>query len=297
MYIRSVIVALMLTYSFSTVATPLVVTVTEKIVANSDSVVRQNARIKAQYAGIERLPVVMSGHEQLTDKKFTTNIKAYLVGEVDVVTLREEWDRQKGVFTLTAQVSLNRQASLEMVEGIRNNLALQKKLKDLYLALDKLANDKNVSSNDFSDVYDRIMSVKGSALIRDSIASSVAAKKDFLANSYRYYTKRYLEPLIDQVEITITSIDEENVFFSVFIEQNYLLAKEMRDYWESNPVRKTAFRQKVPTICFPSGHAVKSLLYNDYKKDLFMKHDGDETFSTEPHKHIYPVVCHIEQKK
>ena len=89
-------------------------------------------------------------------------------------------------------------------------------LKDLYLALDKLANDKNVSSNDFSDVYDRIMSVKGSALIRDSIASSVAAKKDFLANSYRYYTKRYLEPLIDQVEITITSIDEENVFFSVF---------------------------------------------------------------------------------
>ena len=213
MYIRITVTALLLISSFFTVATPVVVTVTERIVANNDSIVRQNARIKAQYAGIERLPVVMSGHEQLTDKKFTTNIKAYLVGEVDVVTLREEWDRQKGVFTLTAQVSLNHQASLEMVEGIRNNLSLQKKLKNLYLALDKLSNDKSIASNDFADVYDRIMSVKGGALIRDSIASSVLAKQEFLANSYRYYNKRYLEPLLERVEIEVSSLDDEKVYF------------------------------------------------------------------------------------
>ncbi|MCI2286038.1 hypothetical protein L3081_24765 [Colwellia sp. MSW7] len=106
MFNRIIVVAVFTLTAFLTVASPVTVTVTEDIAEQRDSVVRQNARIKAQY-GIERLPVVMSGHEQLIDKDFTTNIKAYLVGEVDVLTLREEWDRKKGVFTLTAQVSLN----------------------------------------------------------------------------------------------------------------------------------------------------------------------------------------------
>ncbi|MCI2286037.1 hypothetical protein L3081_24760 [Colwellia sp. MSW7] len=184
-----------------------------------------------------------------------------------------------------------------MVDGIRNNLALQKKLKNLYLALDKLANDKSVSSSDFSDVYDRIMSVKGGALIRDSIASSVLAKQEFLANSYRYYNKRYLEPLLERVEIEVTSLDDEKVYFSVFVKKDRALAKEMRDYWENSPDRKAAYKEKIPTICFPNGMSPKYLLLNDYKKDFFIEHHNDERFVTEPHKMIHPVLCYIKPKK
>jgi hypothetical protein len=287
---------LLLITSFLTVASPVTVTVTEKTAGQSDSIVRQNARIKAQYAGIERLPVVMSGYEKLTDKDFTSNIKAYLVGEVNVLTLREDWNRQKGIFTLTAQVSLNHQASLEMVEGIRNNLALQKKLKNLYLALDKLSNDKSIASNDFEDVYDRIMSVKGGALIRDSIASSIAAKEEFLANSYRYFNKRYIEPLLESVEIKVTSLDDKKVYYTAFIKKDRKIAQEIKDYWNDNPTRKAAYKRKMPTICFPYSVAVKNLLFNDYKRDFSIEHGGDERFASEPHKFIYPVLCYIKPR-
>lgn len=294
MNIKLAAVATLLTITFFTTASPVTVMVTEKISDQSDSIVRQNARIKAQYAGIERLPVVMTGHEQLTDKDFTTKIKAYLVGEVDVLTMGEVWDRNAGNYTLTAQVSLNRQASLEMIDGIRNNLTLQKKLKNLYAALDKLSHDKSINATDYSDVYDRIMSVKGSALVRDTIASSITAKEDFLANSYRFYNEHYMKRWLDMVEMKITSVDEEIVYYSVFIGKNKKMAEEMEQYWQNNPARKNNYYKKEPVICLPGGQVIRMLPRYDVSKDLSMEHHGDERVVTEPHKMLYPVLCYVK---
>lgn len=293
MMIRLFALALLATASLFTAASPVTVTVTESISGQSDSIIRQNARVKAQYAGIERLPVVMSGHEQLTDTSFTTSIKAYLVGEVDVLTMGEVWDRKVGIYTLTAEVSLNRLASMEMIEGIRSNLALQKRLKSLYTSLDKLASASSISGADFADVHDSILSVKGRALVRDTIASSITAKEDFLAESYRFFDKRYMQPLLEKVMVEVTSIDESQVHYTVRLEIDYSDKREMEKYWSDNPERKAAFSKKRPDICFPGGDKMNILTQTGgtFHKSYDVYHRGNEVFASEPSKVIFPMRC------
>jgi hypothetical protein len=293
MIVRLIAITL-ITASFFTVASPVTVTVTEIIDGKSDSVVRQNARIKAQYAGIERLPVVMTGYEQLTDNNFATKIKAYLVGDVNVLTMNEIWDRNNDTYTLSAQVSLNRQASLEMIDGIRNNLELQNKLEMLYDELDRITSEQGFSNSDYTNLSERILDVQSGFLIRDSIASSTMAKEDFIADSYRYFNRRYMTPLIEKTNVIITSVDKSLVHFNASVDIGFEVSNEMKKYWNSTPERKAAFFNKKVDICFAGGNRmnISSRYRKSYNKTFKVYHYNNEDFISNPNKILTPMLCY-----
>ena len=293
MIVRLITIVLLIA-SFLTVASPVTVTVTEKIEGKSDSIVRQNARIKAQYAGIERLPVVLTGHEQLTDNNFTTKIKAYLVGDVKVLTMNEAWDRENDTYTLGAQVSLNKQASLEMIEGIRNNLELQSKLEKLYDALERITSEQGFSEFDYTDLSDRILDVQSGFLVRGSIASSAMAKEDFIANSYRYFNRRYMAPLIEKTDVVITSIDKSFIHFNASVYLGFKVSSEMRDYWKSTPERRAALLDKKVDICFVGGNRmnITSSYRENYSKTFKVYHHNNEDVISDPNKTLTPMLCY-----
>lgn len=192
-------------------AQPVNVTVTEQIGARPDEIVRQSARVKAQWKAIDRLPVVISGIEQLKDDDYSQEIKALSAGDATVAVTNEVWDRQAGILTLTADVSLDSAKSLELIDEIRVSVEARARLKEVYQKLDSLAAAGMVNQPELIQAESERARILSEFLIRDSIAASKAATQELYTRVGAYLYTGALAKYINDARVTVLNVDDEYV--------------------------------------------------------------------------------------
>lgn len=152
------------------------VTVTEHIEGRQDDQVRHAAKVKAAFAGIDRLPVVIKGKETLSNDEFNAFVNALGIGYVDVKTTREDWDREKGVLTLFADVSLDAAKTEDALGQITALEHTKKQLQRAYKLMDDVLNKSLVSETDLASIDLIQKGVMTGLTVRSSVAESVTAK-------------------------------------------------------------------------------------------------------------------------
>jgi hypothetical protein len=214
--------AALLLLAFFTDAQPVSVTVTEEIGGRPDEVVRQSARVKAQWTAVDRLPVVVSGIERLEDDDYSQEIKALSAGESIVSVTSEAWDRNSGVLTLTADVSLDSAKSLELIEEIRLSVEARARLKEVYKKIDAIAAAGMVNHPELIMVESERVLILSEFLIRDSIAASKAATQDLYTRVGVYLYTGALAKYISEAKVTILNVDDKYVNARVDIEKTWV---------------------------------------------------------------------------
>lgn len=153
------------------------VTVTENIEDRTDDQVRHSAKVKAAFAGIDRLPVVVKGKETLSNDEFNAFVNALGIGYVDVKTTREDWDREKGVLTLFANVSLDTAKTEDALGRITALEHTKKQLQRAYKVMDDILNKSLVSESDLASIDLMQKGVMTNITVRANVVESMDAKK------------------------------------------------------------------------------------------------------------------------
>ncbi|WP_240224685.1 hypothetical protein [Rheinheimera hassiensis] len=201
----------LLLWALSADAKPVSVTVKEEIGGRPDEVVRQSARVKAQWSAIDRLPVVVSGSEQLKDDDYSQEIKALSAGESTVTVSSEVWDRNNGILTLSADVTMDSAKSLELIEEIRLSVEARARLKEVYNKIDAIAAAGMVNQPELIQVESERARILSEFLIRDNIAASQAATQDLYTRVGVYLYTGALAKYISDAKVTILNVDDEYV--------------------------------------------------------------------------------------
>lgn len=178
------------------------VTVTENIEGRPDDQVRHAAKVKAAFAGIDRLPVVIKGKETLSNDEFNAFVNALGIGYVDVKTTREDWDREKGVLTLFADVSLDAVKTEDALGRITALEHTKKQLQRAYKVMDGILNKSLVSETDLASIDLMQKGVMTGIAVRTSVAESVLAK-NALIDSMSKRLRIARQALLSQYKIEI----------------------------------------------------------------------------------------------
>lgn len=156
------------------------VIVTESIEDRPDDQVRHAAKVKAAFAGVDRLPVVIKGKETLTNDEFNVFVNALGAGYVDVKTTREDWDREKGLLTLTADVSLDAAKTEEALSKITELEHTKKQLRKAYAVMDAALSKSLVSPAELAKIDLMQKGVTTGIAVRQSVLESMQAKESLI---------------------------------------------------------------------------------------------------------------------
>jgi hypothetical protein len=206
---KTIFLSLSITLSLTVLASEHKVEVVVPINNKSDFEVRQLAKLLVKEETVERLPLIMSGKELLVNGEYSSEIKALSIGQVDVSVLSERWERELNTYTLSAVGSLNSEKTLKMVEGVMDNLELQKRLRTAYKVIDNLSVNYDAKSHLLSQL--ELMAINKSILVRDSISASIEAEKEYSEHVLTIFQEFYLHNLHSNIAINIDKITEKYI--------------------------------------------------------------------------------------
>ena len=186
------------------------VSVSVSIDGKPDYLIRQTAKVKAQQLAIDRLPLLVIGNETLTDKGFTEDIQALMIGSVDVFTVSESWDRTKNTYNLSADVSLREEDAIKLLTKVKGDLNAQKKLKDAYDKIEKMVAN-GLDRDDYLTVRQEMLKIKSGSILRPTIAETLIAKQEFFADSVEILKELHIQPMIDNSTMTLLDVTETTI--------------------------------------------------------------------------------------
>jgi hypothetical protein len=200
---------LSITLSISAMASEHEVEVVVPINNKTDFEVRQLAKLMVKEKTVERLPLIMSGKELLVDGEFSSVIKALSMGQVDVSVLFERWERTLNTYTLSAVGTLNSEKTLKMVEGVMDNIELQKRLRNAYAVIDDISDNYDAKSYLHSEL--ELMAINKSILVRDSLASSIEAERKYSEQVLTTFQEFYLHNLQSGITMNVEKITQKYI--------------------------------------------------------------------------------------
>lgn len=238
-------------YSPSEIGTA--VTVTELISGRTDDQVRHGARVKAAFAGINHLPVVIKGDEKLTEEEYKGYIHALGAGYVNVTTKNEIWDRESGRLELSAEVSLDEKKVAEALGRIIENENTKKLLRQSYLKLDAIIKESMIDDEQMAELLMDQKMIFTSTNVRLTVQESVAAKEKIVKAMAANLRAKMQEKLADfKIEILDATAEGLKVIArgdSVINAGEILKSKLLLDFYESN---KKLVDQRAGQICLHS---------------------------------------------
>lgn len=300
-------IILSITLSLSALASEHQVEVVVPINNKTDFEVRQLAKLMVKEETVERLPLIMSGKELLVDGEFSSEIKALSMGQVNVSVLSERWERTLNTYTLSAVGSLNTEKTLKMVEGVMDNLELQKRLRDAYAVIDNISD--NYDAKLHLDSQLELMAINKSILVRDSLTSSIEAEKKYSEQVLTTFQEFYLHNVQTGIATNIDKITKKyiHVRFSGNDTFNASL-KDANDYYKKHI--KDTYRVGVDLCLTYRGEIVKPILMeyshgyivNDERKSYvgsarwpkaMLSHLNDEETFKDMTRHISVKRCYL----
>lgn len=229
-------------------AKTVTVQVSVSIDKNPEYLVRQTARIKAQQKGINRLPLVLKGTEKYNSDGYSFDIRALMVGNVDVETVEEKWDRTNNKYHLKANVLLNEKATQELLGQVITNENAQKSLSDAYSLIEKLI-DEGIDKNNYIDVKQQISLIKSRTILKGTLAASLQAKKDYERELREFARNAYLAPLLDDgYKIEVLDVNFRQITFRFSVKSKAF--EDLRSFEYSNPVIEKATALNHEYVCF-----------------------------------------------
>lgn len=158
----------------------VMVTVSEDIAGRSDDVVRRSAKVKASFLGVNDLPVVIKGNESLSGDEYKGYIHALGAGFVNVITKNENWDREKGMLTLTAEVSLDDEKVQKALSRLSESEFAKKQLRQSYALMDSILSGALVDESQVAKIEVNQKAVFTTAIVRLTVKETVKAKEELL---------------------------------------------------------------------------------------------------------------------
>jgi len=115
----------------------VIVDIREELGESSEYMTVQRARNRAVIEGIDRLPSIIIGKEQLQsstnqDDVWSLDIKAVIATQAKSSILSLVWNEERTAVSVKVEVSLDYQSTLAMIHGIQSSLSARSKLKELY---------------------------------------------------------------------------------------------------------------------------------------------------------------------
>lgn len=200
---------------------------------DSQAIVRNKASAKAALEGIERLPAVLIGKEEMFSingelQNYTSDIKAVMAGQVDVLTVNEQWIDNRLI--LTADVRLDYGKTVEIITSLRDDAKARRALKRIY---DSLADEiekgaKNASWEAASVEFEGVVYNHFSGLNHNEALELKERKRelDALTESYQGYYDKFL-PLWETVQVAVSDVQEDFIVLDVLASPDR--AKEFYD--------------------------------------------------------------------
>ena len=204
---------------------------------DSQAIVRNKALSKAALKGIERLPAVLIGKEEMLSingelQNYTSDIKAVMAGQVDVLTVNEQWNDNRLI--LTADVRLDYGKTVEIITSLRDDAKARSALKRIY---DSLADEiekgaRNASWEAASVEFEGVVYNHFSGLSHSEALELKERKKelDALTQSYHGYYDKFL-PLWETVQVAVSDVQEDFIVLDVLANPDR--AKEFYANWSN----------------------------------------------------------------
>jgi Arc/MetJ family transcription regulator len=196
--------------SFGLNAENVTVQVSESINERPDAVVRQSARLRATYMGLNKLPVIVKGKEVLSSGRYDEYLSALGAAYVDVTTLEESWDRESGELTLTASVAVDSDKVAVALAQIGDSDYAWAQLKRIQETMDKLLEAKVIDETAVNELDVLQKSIFVSPMIRQTVKETMQAKSrlvNAMANQVRAKQREKLAGLkMEVIDVTTSSL-------------------------------------------------------------------------------------------
>lgn len=220
-----VYLVLLLFFSLNCFAASVVVTVTEPINSRSDEAVRFAAKLKAKSDGIDRLPLIIVGHEKLVNNEYSEKIEALSAGSVHIRVLSESFDRIAETYTLNASVELDEAAALSILQEIRAGQEARGKLADAYESLDnKIATvSKAAGREDWTSVLSS-SNITPASFARATPEATQGAIDSFILESSAAMFTDTVDDFIKESKVKLVSQTQDKVEIEVIIPRSWFFA-------------------------------------------------------------------------
>lgn len=196
------------------IASNLIIEVTEGIGKNSDQIVRQAARVRASYMGMSKLPVILKGNESIRDGVYDEYITALGSAYVVVETLQENWNREAGTLTLTANVKLDNDRISEALVKLSGSEYAVRRLKALQNSMEQALKQKIINEETLNELEVSRRWVFVSPMVRMSVNETVAAKSN-LVNALATQLRAALNKKLSGLEIHILDASYDSILVTV----------------------------------------------------------------------------------
>lgn len=270
------------------------VTVEVALNGQPDDLVRQFARVKAQREGITNLPVLISGVERLVDGQFSEEIKAASIANVVVNPVSELWDRSHNKYLLTADVELDSENTLALMNLVKDSEYAMSKLKKAYEVIDSLSRLDRVTPSDYLKAKEAINSITSHSVVRSTIEDSLKARQKYIEDAYQLYEAMYVLTVLEHnTKIEVTEVDSSKVYYSYTITHDFNKAG-LYDFWTKDDVLKRAWGKQQIGLCL-TGKAgitfVISDLSTNIEKTGFFYHKGDDNAVSNFKDYVKWSIC------
>lgn len=106
------------------------ITVSVDTDGKSEYQIRQEGKQKVSIEMLDRMPAIISGQEILINGNLSTRIKSLTLSAVDVVPIKESWDRKAQRYTLTAEATVDEAMVKGLFEEMKKSAQMKKLLKE-----------------------------------------------------------------------------------------------------------------------------------------------------------------------
>lgn len=119
------------------------ITVSVDTDGKSEYQIRQEGKQKVSIEMLDRMPAIISGKETLINGNLSTSIKALTLSAVNVVPIKESWNRDDKQYTLTAEASVDEEQVKALFENMKHSAEMKRMLEESYNRIAELQKQLN----------------------------------------------------------------------------------------------------------------------------------------------------------
>lgn len=237
---------LLIGISFNCLADSVSFKVTVDIATMSDTKVRIAARHAALISSIDKLPVVVTGRETLTNYSYEEVIQGIGLAYADITVTTEQFDRKAGKYSMSGRITIDRAVISKTLKDYAEGANALRKLRELAA----LASEKNLreflsdSENSVSPFEEASL-----AVLPYFWATSYTELQQFEIKTLQRLISLHREELSNatkEFEIQFTGADLSNFYFDVKLPKPVKLNFKVEDL-------DRFYRGKFETITANSG--------------------------------------------
>lgn len=194
-----------------TYAASSIVDIEIKIGQRSDDEVRAEAKRQAHVQGTIELPQIISSQESLSNGRYRQEISALLLGQVDVLVQEEKWLRDQDTYQLKAEVTLDDEASLQLIRKYKIAVTENKSLKKIYESVLKHMGKPGYQLSDFEMAKLSADDLRSALLTSHSLDDYLKAKENALSRAKLEYLYEVIYKAYETLEIEFIDANEDSM--------------------------------------------------------------------------------------